>query len=121
MATLFNKNFEYFEIADSDYGSDGSITTGAVSSRTVRGSVQAINGKELLAMAIGGRQQGSVKVYSDEQLKTRVQGDTTRAYVKCGGRVYELVDEVPNLNAIISHYKYIGSLVPASQVPEALR
>ena len=42
-------------------------------------------------------------------------------YVRCGGFLYELVDELPNLNGLIDHYKYVGCLVPPSQIPDALK
>lgn len=94
---------------------------GAPSVRQVRGTVQPFNGKETVPAVAAARNTGTVKVYSSERLDFRSEDGTGLGYVRCGGFLYELVDELPNLNGLIEHYKYVGCLVPPSQIPDSLK
>lgn len=121
VATLFNRAFEFLRIGKSGFDSYGRAVAGEVSTRSVRGTVQPLNGKETVPAVAASRNTGTVKVYSTERLDFRSEDGTALGYVRCGGFLYELVDELPNLNGLIDHWKYIACLVPQSQVPEALK
>lgn len=122
MATAFNRRFEYIRIGQPYNTVDGDIVPGEVSVSTVRGTIQPLSGKDAETLDIGARNTGSVKVYSSERLGIRQQDGDGLFYVRLAGNLYELVQEMPFQNVFgICHYKYIGSLVPASQYPEALQ
>lgn len=121
MATLFNRLFEFLSIAKGGYSVSGDFVAGAVSTRQVRGTVQPLNGKETVPAVAASRNTGTVKVYSSERLDFRSEDGGSLGYVRCGGFLYEIVDELPNQNNLINHWKYIACLVPQSQVPEPLR
>lgn len=118
MATLFNRHFEFLSEVGPSWASDGSYVPGSFVSRTVRGTVQPVSGEETLPAAAASRNTGTVKVYSSERLAFRSEGSDSRGYVRHGGALYELVDEAPNGNGLIPHWKYLGCLVPRSQAPE---
>ena len=99
----------------------GNPVPGEKSSRDVRGTVQPLNGKETVPAVALSRNTGTVKVYSSERLDFRSEDGTGLGYVRCGGAFYELVDELPNVNGLIDHWKYIACLVPQSQIPEVLK
>lgn len=86
----------------------------------VRGTVQPLNGKETVPAIALSRNTGTVKVYSSERLDFRSEDGEGIGYVRCGGYVYELVDELPEQNGLIGHWKYIACLVPPSQVEDAI-
>jgi hypothetical protein len=94
---------------------------GSPAVREVRGTVQPFNGKETVPAVAASRNTGTVKVYSSERLDFRSEDGNGLGYVRCGGFLYELVDELPNLNGLIDHYKYVGCLVPPSQIPDPLK
>lgn len=121
MATLFNRSFEYFRITKAHFDSYGNSVKGEVSVRSVRGTVQPLNGKETVPAVAASRNTGTVKVYCTERLDFRSEDGSALGYVKCGGAFYELVEELPNVNGIIDHWKYIACLVPQSQVPDELQ
>lgn len=121
MATLFNRSFEFLRLPKSGYDSYGRPGNGSVESRRVRGTVQPLNGKETVPAVAASRNTGTVKVYSTERLDFRSEDGTGLGYVRCGCFLYELVDELPNINGLIEHYKYIACLVPQAQVPDALK
>lgn len=121
VATLFNRELEYMRIGKATRDTRGNSVPGALTTRSVRGTVQPLNGKETVPAVAASRNTGTVKVYSTERLDFRAEDGEGTGYVKCGGYLYELVDELPNLNGLINHWKYIACLVPPSQVPAALR
>lgn len=121
MATLFNRHFEFLSEAAPSWASDGSYVPGTFASRIVRGTVQPVSGEETLPAAAASRDTGTVKVYSSERLAFRAEGKGARGFVRLGGELYELVDEIPNSNGLIPHWKYVGCLVPKSQLPEVQR
>lgn len=121
MATLFNRSIEAVTESAPSYAPDGSYVPGTFSVRTVRGTVQPMSGMETVPAVAASRNTGTAKVYSSERLEFRREGENAgRGYVRLGGALYELVDELPNRNGLIDHWKYIACLVPPSQVPEAL-
>lgn len=121
MATLFNRSFEYISLPQVQRDVYGKVIPAQPSTRSVRGTVQPLNGKETVPAVAASRNTGTVKVYSTERLDFRAEDGTGQGFVRCGGFLYELVDEAPNVNGLIDHFKYIACLVPPSQVPEALR
>lgn len=123
MATVFNRHFEFVRLPQPSYDSRGNgIFVGEKESRMVRGTVQSLNGTETVPAVAASRNTGTVKIYSSERLDFRAEDGTGIGYVRCGGRLYELVDELPYQNlAKIKHWKYIGCLVPPSQIPELLQ
>lgn len=120
MSTLFDREFEYLRLEKTTFDVRGNEIPGALSVRNVRGTVQPMNGKETIPAVALSRNTGTVKVYSTERLDFRAEDGTGVGYVRCAGSVYELVDELPNVNGLIDHWKYIACLVPQSQVPAAL-
>lgn len=81
-----------------------------------------MSGMETVPAVAASRNTGTAKVYSSERLAFRREGESSgRGYVRLGGALYELVDELPNRNGLVSHWKYVACLVPPSQVPEALK
>ena len=121
MATLFNRSFEFVRLERPTVDLRGNAVQGEKTTRTVRGTVQPFNGKETVPAVALSRNTGTVKVYSSERLDFRSEDGNGLGYVRCGGFLYELVDELPNLNGLIDHYKYAGCLVPPSQIPDALK
>lgn len=119
MATLFNRSFEYVRIPKPTFDSRGNaVVAGNSETRMVRGTVQPLNGKETVPAIALSRNTGTVKVYSSERLDFRSEDGEGIGYVMCGGYVYELVDELPEQNGLIDHWKYIACLVPPSQLDE---
>lgn len=118
MATLFNRYFEYLRREKPSFDERGNAVAGSFQSRTVRGSVQPMNGKETVPAIALSRNTGTAKVYSSERLDFRSEDGSGLGYVRLGGFVYELVDELPNVNGLIDHWKYIACLVPPSQLDE---
>lgn len=121
MATLFNRRFSFLSMPRPTIDSYGNAVYGEVSVRSVRGTVQPLNGKETVPAVALSRNTGTVKVYSSERLDFRSEDGTGLGYVRCGDYLYELVDELPNQNDLINHWKYIACLVPPSQIPENLK
>ena len=122
VATVFNRSFEFVRLPKPSYDKRGNaVFDGEKSSRVVRGTIQPLNGKETIPAVALSRNTGTVKVYSTERLDFRAEDGTGLGYVRCGGFLYELVDELPYLNLPkISHWKYIACLVPPSQIPAEL-
>ncbi len=121
MATLFNRAFEYLRLDRPTTDLRGNVVPGNLTTKEVRGTVQPLNGKETVPAVALSRNTGTVKVYSSERLDFRSEDGAGLGYVRCGGQLYELVDELPNLNGLIDHWKYIACLVPQSQVPAQLK
>lgn len=122
MSTAFtDRNFIYYEFSDGKPAMDGTYSEGPFSSRTVSGTVQPMTGREALAYADGSLNGGLVKVYSNERLNARTRGRHSGGFVVYGGGVYRIVDEIPYQNGVMSHWKYVASLVQGDDVPEPLR
>lgn len=121
MATLFNRYFEFIALPKAQRDVYGKVIPAQATTRTVRGTVQPLNGKETVPAVAASRNTGTVKVYSTERLEFRSEDGNGQGFVSCGGYLYELVDELPNMNGLIDHWKYIACLVPPSQVPATLR
>ena len=121
MATLFNRSFEFIALPKAQRDVYGKVIPAQATTRTVRGTVQPLNGKETVPAVAASRNTGTVKVYSTERLEFRSEDGNGQGFVRCGSSLYELVDELPNLNGLIEHWKYIACLVPPSQVPATLR
>ena len=122
MATLFNRYFKVCDFTGESFGPDGEKTGGVASVRTVRGTIQSITSSEALMIDSGSRDTGSVKVYSSSRLNYRQRGKIgSRSFVLHNGAVYEIIDCYHLDNKLISHEKYLASLVPAAQIPAAVK
>lgn len=121
MATVFNRSFEFLRLPQAQRDVYGKVIPAQATTRTVRGTVQPLNGKETVPAVAASRNTGTVKVYSTERLAFRSEDGTGQGFVRCGGHLYELVDELPNVNGLIDHWKYIACLVPPSQEAGVLR
>ena len=122
MSTAFTeRRFTYCECANGTLNVDGTYTEGAVSVRTVAGTVQPMSFKECLAFSDGSRNTGFVKVYSNEKLESRTRGGNAGGFVALGGEIFRLTAEQAYQNAVMAHWKYIGNMVPESEIPEAVR
>lgn len=123
MSTLFNSKLTFYAAPKPAYGTDGLPLAVEAAARTVRGTIQPVTGEEALAISHGTRNTGVVKVYASERLAARSQqGESTGWVVGASGRVYELTEELPFRNlGTIGHWKYVGSEVPAAQIPDFLR
>jgi hypothetical protein len=77
--------------------------------------------KECLAFSDGSRNTGFVKVYSNEKLESRTRGGNAGGFVALGGEIFRLTAERAYQNAVMAHWKYIGNMVPESEIPEAVR
>lgn len=116
MQTLLNRHFKYVSVGPGKYV-DGHFKHGGVSVRNVRGTVQTINAQDAAPYADGSRNLGFVKIYASEKLDARKEGGSPGGFVVLDGNFYQILDEMPNLNDIISHYKYIAGLVDYDHVP----
>ena len=123
MPTLLNRTFEFIRVGygQEKFDRNGKPNETTVETITVRGTVQPITGKDTVGDDMASRNTGSVKVYSSERLDFRSVDGNGRGFVRCGGFVYELMDELPYQNlGPISHWKYIANLVPPHLRPEDL-
>ena len=121
MATVFNRSFEFIRIGQTTHDDEGTPIPGTIETRVVRGTIQPLNGKDTIPADIASRNTGSVKVYSSERLDFRAVDGSGRGFVRCGGFMYELMDELPYMNmGDISHWKYIACLVPPHMEPAEL-
>ena len=116
MSTLFGRAFLVASVAGVTYSADGSMVEGAVTTRTVRGTIQSITAKDTLAFEMGSRDTGKVKVYCSERLSAREQGTAEGDYIAYAGRIYQLFVDMPYLNGLIPHYKYFAELCPVASV-----
>lgn len=123
MSTVLDREFIYAECADGSYNSEGEWVPGAVSYRTVRGTVQPMTGKECLAYSGGSRNSGLVSVFSSEILKSRTQGGNEGGYVRLGACVYQLENEqiLQLLDEDVDHIEYTGCLVPEKDIPDGIK
>lgn len=121
MATLFDRKFEAITEESPGYDLDGSYVPGELSVRTVRGTIQPITGNETIPAKAASRNTGTVKIYSTERLAFRNRDGDSRGYVRKAGALYEIVDELPNTNDLINHWKYVACLVSDTEMPEGLK
>lgn len=121
MATLFNSNFRYIELSEGRWNDDGAYEKGVVSVRNVRGTVQTMNAQDAAPYADGSRNLGFVKVYSSERLNARKEGGNQGGFVFLDGNFFQLLDSMPNINNVISHYKYVAGLMDSDSVPEEVK
>ena len=121
MSTAFaNRTFVYVECSAGAYQTDGTYLEGSATQRTVNGTIQPMSCKETLDYSDGSRNTGLVKVYSNERLTSRTRGEGSGGFVSLGGIIYRLTDEMIYQNSVMSHWKYIGCLVPENEVPASV-
>lgn len=79
---------------------------------TVSGSVQVVSGEEFTRLPEGRKQFGVVKIYTDSDLKaSELSDDSTGDVILFDGRKWEIYARLPYANGLISHNKYLASLV----------
>lgn len=122
LATLFNRYFTVCDFTGEGFGADGEKTGGVASVRTVRGTVQSITSRDALMLDTGARNTGNIKIYSSSILYYRQRGQIgKRSFVRHLESIYEVIDTLHFDNGLIPHEKYLASLVPTAQIPEAVR
>lgn len=121
MATLFNRNFDYYEFSKGDFDVSGFYVNGEISKRTVRGTVQTMTAQECESYQDGSRNSGYVKIYSSEKLQARKEGGFVGGFVLLAGNVYQILDEMPNLNDLIPHFKYVACFMDKDIWPKELK
>lgn len=119
MATLFNKQFRYIELADGHYEHGDYVHGSLKVDKMVHGTIQSATYKEQIPAITGTRNTGNVDIYSSELLTCRTHGGNDGGYVNFGGKIYQLVSEqyYPHLRGI-EHWKYVAEMVPAEDVPQ---
>ena len=121
MPTLFNKQLLVCDLTGGSFGSNGVFVDGTASTRTVRGTAQALSTRDIYLNEGGSLVAGSIKIYSSEKLKSRERGKTgDRSFVLHDGIVFECIDHVHFSNNLINHEKYICSPVPKKEIPASV-
>lgn len=78
---------------------------------TFRGSIQPESAKDQSLREEGRFDEGRVKIYTGTRLQVGVDGGSLLGdIVEYGGHKYEVIQEVPYLNGLISHRKYVATL-----------
>lgn len=122
MPTLFNKYFRYVEFSNGEYLPNGNYKHGEkIIDKQVRGTIHSSSYKEQIPAITGSRNTGNVEVISSEQLQCRSRGGNDGGYVQFGSFWYQLISEqyYPHLSRI-SHYKYVGEMVPNEELPDGM-
>lgn len=121
MSTLFDHSFTYVEFAQGSWDENGAYVNGGVSARQVHGTIQTMNAQDAAPYVDGSRNIGFVKVYSSEKLNARKEGENMGGFIFLDGNFFQLLDSMPNLNGLISHYKYVAGLLDVDNVPPEVR
>lgn len=102
--------------ANGYYDNSGNYIIGTVSSDfTVTADCQSISAKELESLNTGQDNLGKIKVFCDTELIVSIPG-TDGNNLQSGDRIvfltdeYEIIQRLPFVNNIISHYEYIAEL-----------
>jgi hypothetical protein len=86
-------------------GSNGRYVEGALTSSTIRASVQPMTDRDLRTLPEGERHLDQKKVYTESEIRTASQHDgTTADQLVVGGVTYE-VRQVEQQRSILPHYK----------------
>ena len=78
MATLFNRAFEFLRIGKSGFDSYGRAVAGEVSTRSVRGTVQPLNGKETVPAVAASRNTGRQRKSNSKEPDSAQSGRSSR-------------------------------------------
>jgi len=107
MSILGSRALTLRSYAAGSTGSDGRWTEGTMTTSTIRGSLQPLNGDELQSLDAGERQRRSRKVYLTSALCAGSVQDGRRAdQVVDGSEVWD-VRSVTRETAVLPHYKAI--------------
>ena len=110
MATLFPKTISYQTATGGYSETTGKWEESALEDLTFQGNVQPMTGKEIQSSGIARLDKGAVKIYSNTRLPVSEEGgDAAGAIVQYAGKKWEVVAELPYLNSLIEHYKYIAA------------
>jgi len=91
----------------------GRYFPGATIIKLLRADIQPVTGEEMEALQVGNRNQGMIKIYTDEELIISDEGKNIRGdrVVWNGdGEEYEVIAKGKRDNNIINHNKYFGEL-----------
>jgi hypothetical protein len=91
----------------------GEWVDGAETVVTVYGSVQPVNGQELLVLPEGRRTSDVVKIYTDTELTTS-ESNQQPDKILWRGHMYEIAMKAPYQSGVINHFKYYATKL---QVP----
>jgi hypothetical protein len=91
----------------------GRWVEGAPSDLAFDASVQPTTPHDVLFLEIGRRERKSYTIYTDTRLQALTAGTKNPDRVIIDGETYEVDVEAPWRNNVISHYKYIVTLMQA--------
>jgi hypothetical protein len=108
-STLFPKAITLVRPGAGSYV-DGEWTPAADTESTILGSVQPVTSREVEADEGGRISLGSVRIYTDADLKvSSIDGSTAGDKIHWQGRIYEVISEAINDNGLIPHQKYYAN------------
>ncbi len=112
----FRKNYTIKRKAQGSYVK-GIWTPGAVTEVTIKASFQPVGSDDISALAIGRKDIGKIKGYSDTLLNiTDITAGTTGDIVVYNGKEYEVIYLDKNRSDVINHYKYIAEYREVTEV-----
>ena len=91
----------------------GRWVEGAASPISFEASVQSTTAHDILFLEIGRRERKSYTLYTDTKLMALTAGTKNPDRVYVDGETYEVDVEAPWRNNVISHYKYVVTLMQA--------
>jgi hypothetical protein len=112
MSSLFRKQLSGARLATGALVK-GRWVEGAASPLTFEASVQPTTPHDVLFLEIGRRERKSFTLYTDTKLMALTAGTTNPDRVYINGETYEVDVEAPWQNNVISHYKFIVTLMNA--------
>lgn len=109
MGSLFPLSYSFTTQIGSYVNGIWTVGTNTVS--TFLGSCQPITGKELETLAIGRKDLGKIKIYTDSDLPVSIEGGTdSGAIVTYNGQTWEVISKMTYISGLIEHKKYVAEL-----------
>jgi hypothetical protein len=115
MSNLFRKSLVYNRLAPGSFVL-GRWVEGAATLSTFMASVQPTTPHDVLFLDIARRERKSYTLYTDTKLIALTAGTTNPDRVTINDEIYEVDIEAPWQNNVISHYKFIITLMQAIEV-----
>ena len=112
MSNLFRKSLTYTRLAQGSF-TKGRWSDGVSTSSTFMASVQPTTPHDVLFLDIARREKKSYTLYTDTKLRTLTTGTINPDRVTINNEIYEVDVEAPWQNNVISHYKFIVTLMNA--------
>lgn len=111
MSSSFRRPFVVIRMMPGEYVR-GEWVEGASTEVGIMASVQPTTGRDLEALPEGNRSSSTVKIYTDDRLKTTdPQGQQQPDLIVYMGDRYKVICEAPNQSGVINHFKYLAELV----------